>query len=129
MCQIIRSFIWQQIAQGELYDILQGRRLEKEFDPISKAKWKIKQNELYLNTLRIKNNPSWEQLLANELENKNQGDPLIIEQISNSLLLTITDKKITEYILERLTVNEMNRMNQYWLKITNDLKKNNLKLN
>ena len=23
----------------------------------------------------------------------------------------------------------MNRMNQYWLKITNDLKKNNLKLN
>ena len=68
-------------------------------------------------------------MLANELENKNQGDPLIIEQISNSLLLTITDKKITEYILERLTVNEMNRMNQYWLKITNDLKKNNLKLN
>lgn len=48
----------QQIAKGELYDRLQGRRLEKEFDPISKAQWKIKQNELYLNTSRIKNNPS-----------------------------------------------------------------------
>ena len=119
----------QRIVKGEINDRLQGMRLEQKFDPISKAQWKIKQNELYLNTLRIKNDPSLEQLLANELENKNQGDPLIIKQISNSLLLKITDKKISEYILERLTLTEMNRMNQYWSQIVNDLKKNNLKLN
>ena len=119
----------QRIVKGEINDRLQGMRLEQKFDPISKAQWKIKQNELYLNTLRIKNDPSLEQLLANELENKNQGDPLIIKQISNSLLLKITDKKISEYILERLTLTEMNRMNQYWPQIVNDLKKNNLKLN
>ena len=119
----------QRIVKGEINDRLQGMRLEQKFDPISKAQCKIKKNDLYLNTLRIKIDPSLEQLLANELENKNQGDPLIIKQISNSLLLKITDKKISEYILERLTLTEMNRMNQYWSQIVNDLKKNNLKLN
>ena len=119
----------EKIAKGEMNDRQQSMRLQQKLDPISKAQWKIKQNELYLNTLRIKNDPSLEQLLANELENKNQGDPLIIKQISNSLLLKITDKKISEYILERLTLTEMNRMNQYWSQIVNDLKKNNLKLN
>ena len=103
--------------------------LEKKYDPISKAQWNIKQNEIYLNTLRIKNDPSLGQLIANDLENSNQGDPVIRKQISNSLLLTITDKKISEYILERLSVNEMNQMNQYWPKIIKDLKKKNLKLN
>ena len=68
-------------------------------------------------------------MIANDLENSNQGDPVIIKQISLSLLLTITDKKISEYILDRLSVNEMNQMNQYWPKIIKDLKKNNLKLN
>ena len=119
----------QQIAKGEMNDRMQGMRLEQKFNPISVAQWRIKQNELYLNTLRIKNDPSLEQLLANDLENLNQGDPEIIKQISNSLLLQITDKKIAEYILDRLTVNEQNHMNQYWPQIIKDLKKNNLKLN
>ena len=119
----------QQIAKGEMNDRMQGMRLEQKFNPISEAQWRIKQNELYLNTLRIKNDPSLEQLLANDLENTNQGDPNIIKQISNSLLLQITDKKIAEYILDRLTVNEQNHMNQYWPQIIKDLKKNNLKLN
>ena len=119
----------QQIAKGEMNDRLQGVRLQQKFNPISEAQWRIKQNELYLNTLRIKNDPSLEQLLANDLENLNQGDPEIIKQISNSLLLQITDKKIAEYILDRLTVKEQNHMNQYWPQIIKDLKKNNLKLN
>ena len=119
----------KQIAKGEMNDRMQSMRIQQKFNPISKAQWKVKQDELYLNTLRVKNDPSLEQLIANELENKNQGDPLIIKQISNSLLLQITDKKIAEYILDRLTVNEMNHMNQYWPKIIKDLKKNNLKLN
>ena len=119
----------QQLAKGQINDRLQGMRLEQKFDPISKAQWKIKQNELYLNTLKIKNDPSLGQLLANDLENSNQGDPGIIKQISNSLLLRITDKKISECILDRLMVNEMNHMNQYWPQIIKDLKNNNLKLN
>ena len=82
----------EKIAKGEMNDRQQSMRLQQKLDPISKAQWKVKQNELYLNTLRVKNDPSLEQLLANELENKNQGDPLIIKQISNSLLLRITDK-------------------------------------
>ena len=125
----IKIDLRKKIAEGELNDRIQGMTLEKKYDPISKAQWKIKQDEIYLNTLRIKNDPSLGQLIANELENSNQGNPEIIKQISNSLLLTITDKKISEYILERLTVDEMNRMNQYWPKIIRDLKKNNLKLN
>ena len=125
----IKIDLRKKIAEGELNDRIQGMMLEKKYDPISKAQWNIKQNEIYLNTLRIKNDPSLGQLIANDLENSNQGDPIIIKQISNSLLLTITDKKISEYILERLSVNEMNQMNQYWPKIIKDLKKNNLKLN
>ena len=125
----IKIDLRKKIAEGELNDRIQGMMLEKKYDPISKAQWNIKQNEIYLNTLRIKNDPSLGQLIANDLENSNQGDPVIIKQISLSLLLTITDKKISEYILERLSVNEMNQMNQYWPKIIKDLKKNNLKLN
>ena len=125
----IKIDLRKQIAEGEETDRIQGMMLERKYDPISKAQWNIKQNEIYLNTLRVKNEPSLGQLIANDLENSNQGDPIIIKQISNSLLLTITDKKISEYILERLSVNEMNQMNQYWPKIIKDLKKNNLKLN
>ena len=125
----IKIDLRKQIAEGEETDRIQGMMLERKYDPISKAQWNIKQNEIYLNTLRVKNEPSLGQLIANDLENSNQGDPIIIKQISNSLLLTITDKKIVEYILERLSVNEMNQMNQYWPKIIKDLKKNNLKLN
>ena len=104
-------------------------KLENKFNPISQAKWREKQNELYLNTLIIKNNPSLGQLLANELENKNQDDPMIVSQISMSLLLTITESQIAQYIIERLTTQEQNRMNQFWPQIVRDLKKKNLKLN
>ena len=105
----IKIDLRKQIAKGELNDRIQEMMLEKKYNPISQAQWKIKQDEIYLNTLRIKNEPSLGQLIANDLENSNQGDPIIIKQISLSLLLTITDKKISEYILERLSVNEIGR--------------------
>ena len=104
-------------------------KLENKFNPISQAKWREKQSELYLNTLVIKNNPSLGQLLANDLESNNQNDPMMVSQISMSLLLTITQNPIAKYIIERLTTPELNRMNQYWPQILRDLKKNNLKLN
>ena len=104
-------------------------KLENKFNPISQAKWREKQSELYLNTLVIKNNPSLGQLLANDLESNNQNDPMMVSQISMSLLLTITENPIAKYIIERLTTPELSKMNQYWPQIVRDLKKNNLKLN
>ena len=104
-------------------------KLENKFNPISQAKWREKQSELYLNTLVIKNNPSLGQLLANDLESNNQNDPMMVSQISMSLLLTITENQIAKYIIERLTTPELTKMNQYWPQIVRDLKKNNLKLN
>ena len=104
-------------------------KLENKFNPISQAKWREKQSELYLNTLVIKNNPSLGQLLANDLESNNQNDPMMVSQISMSLLLTITENPIAKYIIERLTTPELTKMNQYWPQIVRDLKKNNLKLN
>ena len=89
-------------------------KLEDKFNPISQAKWRQKQSELYLNTLVIKNNPSLGQLLANELESNNQNDLMMVSQISMSLLLTITENQIAKYIIERLTTPELTKMNQYW---------------
>ena len=51
----------------------------------------------------FKYNPSLGQILANELENQNQDDPMIVSQISMSLLLTITENQIAKYIIERIS--------------------------
>ena len=96
-------------------------KLENKFNPISQAKWREKQSELYLNTLVIKNNPSLGQLLANDLESNNQNDPMMVSEISMSLLLTITENQIAKYIIERLTTPELSKMNQYWPQILRDL--------
>ena len=119
----------KKIVEGEELDRKLSLQLQKKFQPISEAIWKQKQDEIYMNTLRIKPSESLGSLLANELENKNQNDPLIVEQISRSLLLQITDKKIVDYIIERLSSSQMNRMNQFWPEILAYLKKRNLKLN
>ena len=55
----IKIDLRKQIAKGELNDRIQGMMLEKKYDPISKAQWNIKQNEIYLNTLRVKNDISF----------------------------------------------------------------------
>ena len=64
---------------------------QDKYDPMSKAMWREKQNDLYLNTLRVKNYESLGQLIANDLESKKQSDPLIVQQISLGLLNTITE--------------------------------------
>ena len=119
----------KQIAEGEEKDRKITLQLQTQFKPISEALWQEKQNVLYLNTLRIRPTENLSSLLANELENKNQNDPVIVEQISRTLLLQITDKSIVDYIIERLSSPEQNRMNQFWPEIIKDLKKRNLKLN
>ena len=119
----------KQIAEGEEKDRKITLQLQTQFKPISEALWQQKQDEIYMNTLRIRPTENLSSLLANELENKNQNDPVIVEQISRTLLLQITDISIVDYIIERLSPPEQNRMNQFWPEIIKDLKKRNLKLN
>ena len=104
-------------------------KLQNMYDPFSKAMWREKQNDLYLNTLRVKNYDSLGQLIANDLESKKQNDPEIVKQISLGLLNTITESSISQYIVDRLTTEQLNRMNQYWPQILHDMKRKNLKLN
>ena len=104
-------------------------KLEKNYKPFADALWQKKQDETYLNTLHVKNNVGLGQLLANELENENQTDISIVKQITMSLLLTITDEKIANYVIENLSINHLNYVNQNWPFILSNLKKSNQKMN
>ena len=64
----------KKIIDGEELDRKLSLQLQKKFQPISEAIWKQKQDEIYMNTLRIKPTQSLGSLLANELENKNLND-------------------------------------------------------
>ena len=78
---------------------------------------------MYLNMLHLKNNVVLGQWLANELENGNQTDISIVKQITMSLLLTITDEKIAKYVIENLSINNLNYVNQNWPSMLSNLKK------
>ena len=73
--------------------------------------------------LHLKNNVVLGQWLANELENGNQTDISIVKQITMSLLLTITDEKIAKYVIENLSINNLNYVNQNWPSMLSNLKK------
>ena len=91
-----------------------------------------KQDEMYLNMLHVKNNVGLGQLLANELENDNQTDISSVKQITMSLLLTITDEKIANYVINNLSLSNLNYVNQNWQNwpsILSNLKINNQKMN
>ena len=103
--------------------------LQKKYQPISNALWAEKQNENYLNTLQVRNVPSLNQLLANDLESKNQSDPILIMQLGMSNLLTITDEKNANYILDRLSDEEVNMMNQNFPSLLKTLKTKYSKMN
>ena len=103
--------------------------LQKKYQPISNALWSEKQSENYLNTLQIRNVPSLNQLLANDLESSNQSDPILIAQLGMSNLLTITDEKNANYILDRLDDDEINMMNQRFPSLLKTLKTKYSKMN
>ena len=119
----------KNITLGLQKDIDLSVKLEKNYKPFSDALWQKKQDEMYLNMLHVKNNVSLGQLLANELENENQTDISIVKQITMSLLLTITDEKIANYVIENLSINHLNYVNQNWPFILSSLKKSNQKMN
>ena len=119
----------KQIALGLQKDIDLSVKLEKNYKPFADAIWQKKQDEMYSNMLHVKNNISLGQLLANELENENQTDISIVKQITMSLLLTITDEKIANYVIDNLSLSNLNYVNQNWPSILSNLKKNNQKMN
>ena len=60
---------WQKnVVLDEAKNRSLSLRLQKKYQPISNALWAEKQNENYLNTLQVRNVPSLNQLLANDLE-------------------------------------------------------------
>ena len=119
----------KQIELGLQKDINLSVKLEKNYKPFADAIWQKKQDEMYLNMLHVKNNVSLGQLLANELENDNQTDISLVKQITMSLLLTITDEKIAKYVIDNLSLSNLNYVNQNWPSILSNLKKNNKKMN
>jgi hypothetical protein len=60
----------------------------------------------------VRNIPTLQNLLANELESENQGDSLQTENLARQNLSTITDEATTEYILDRLSQSDMDNLNQ-----------------
>ena len=90
----------KQIALGLQKDIDLSVKLEKNYKPFADAIWQKKQDEMYSNMLHVKNNISLGQLLANELENDNQNDISLVKQFTMSSLLTITDEKIANYVID-----------------------------
>ena len=113
----------KNITLGLQKDIDLSVKLEKNYKTFAEALWQKKQDEMYLNTLHVKNNVSLGQLIANELENDNQTDISIVKQITMSLLLTITDEKIANYVIDNLSLSNLNYVNQNWPSILSNLKK------
>jgi hypothetical protein len=77
--------------------------LQKKFDPLSKAIFREKQQELYPNLLQVSNEPSLAILIANEKDSNLQTDSLQSYSLAKNNLLTIADVNTTDYILDRLS--------------------------
>jgi hypothetical protein len=86
--------------------------LQKKFDPISKAMFREKQQELYPNILQVSNQPSLADLIANEQDSVLQNDPLQSYLLAKNNLLTIADLQTSDYILDRLNDDDINTLNQ-----------------
>jgi hypothetical protein len=103
--------------------------LQKKFEPKSRALWKEHQDEMYLNTLQVSNEPSLTNLIANEKESENQSDVLQSESLTKSNLPTITDDNTSDYILDRLEFYEIQVLNQRFPEFLAILKEKLKKIN
>jgi hypothetical protein len=86
--------------------------LQKKFDPLSKAIFRDKQMELYPNLLQVSNEPSLANLIANERDTALNTDGLQSYSIAKNNLLTIADVNTTDYILDRLSDENIQTLNQ-----------------
>ena len=86
--------------------------LQNKFVPTRDALWAEHQRNLYPEVMEVRNTPTLQNLLANELESANQQDSLQLEALSRTNLRTITDENTTDYIIDRLTDDDLNNLNQ-----------------
>jgi hypothetical protein len=86
--------------------------LMKKFDPLSKAMFREKQQELYPNLLQVSNEPSLANLIANDKDSNLQTDTLQSFSLAKRNLLTIADANTSDYILDRLSDENIQTLNQ-----------------
>jgi hypothetical protein len=86
--------------------------LQKKFDPISRAMFREKQNELYPNLLQVSNEPSLANLIANDRDSNLQTDSLQSYSLAKNNLLRIADSDTSDYILDRLDDQQIQTLNQ-----------------
>jgi hypothetical protein len=86
--------------------------LQNQFDPLSKAMFTDKQMELYPNLLQVSNEPSLANLIANERDTSLSTDTLQSYSLAKNNLLTIADVNTTDYILDRLSDENIQTLNQ-----------------
>jgi hypothetical protein len=100
------------LAQDEAVQRNIAINLQKKFDPLSKAMFREKQQELYPNLLQVSNEPSLANLIANEKDSNLQTDSLQSYSLAKNNLLTIADVNTTDYILDRLSDENIQTLNQ-----------------
>ena len=86
--------------------------LQRKFDPISKAMFREKQAEKYLNTITVSNEPTLGSLIANAKESALQTDSLQSFSLAKNNLLSVADDDTSNYILDRLDDAQINTLNQ-----------------
>ena len=86
--------------------------LQSKFDPISKAMFREKQAEKYLNTIAVSNEPTLGSLIANAKESALQTDSLQSFSLAKNNLLSVADEDTSNYILDRLDDAQINTLNQ-----------------
>jgi hypothetical protein len=100
------------LARDENYQRQISINLQKNFDPMSKALFREKQQELYPNLLQVSNELSLANLIANEKDSNLQTDSLQSYILAKNNLLTIADANTTDYILDRLSDENIQTLNQ-----------------
>jgi hypothetical protein len=86
--------------------------LQKKFDPISKAMFREKQQDLYSNLLQVSNEPSLGMLIADNKNSVISSDSLQSFSLARNKLLTIADPETSDFILDRLNDNDIQNLNQ-----------------
>jgi hypothetical protein len=117
------------LAQDETRNRAVAINLQNKFIPTRDALWLEHQYLLYPDIMHISNTPSLQNLLANEMESNNQDDTLQTENLARQNLSSITDEATTEYILDRLSMDDMNNMNQNFPQILRLIKEKYTNMN
>jgi predicted GNAT family acetyltransferase len=117
------------LAQDQARNRAVAINLQNKFVPTRAALWAEYQSTLYSDILHVRNIPTLQNLLANEMESNNQDDTLQTENLARRNLSSITDEKTTAYILDRLTMDDMNNVSQNFPQILRLIKEKYMNMN